>query len=65
MNPQEFVNKWRNVQLKERSSAQEHFLDLCQLVNHPTPADYDPTGQKFTFEAGVSKQKGGADFADV
>ena len=53
MTPQEFVRKWRYVQLKERAAAQEHFLDLCQLVNHPSPADYDPTGQTFTFEAGV------------
>jgi len=27
MNPQEFVNKWRNVALKERAAAQEHFID--------------------------------------
>jgi hypothetical protein len=65
LNPQEFVGKWRNVQLKERSAAQEHFLDLCQLLQHPTPAEFDPTGQTFTFEAGVAKQKGGSGFADV
>lgn len=65
MNPQQFVNKWRHVELKERSAAQEHFLDLCRLVHHPTPAESDPTGEKFTFEAGVSKQKGRAGFADV
>jgi len=65
LNPQEFVIKWRNVQLKERSAAQEHFLDLCRLINHPTPAEYDPGGEKFSFEAGVSKQGGGHGFADV
>ncbi len=54
MTPQQFVSKWRHVQLKERSAAQEHFLDLCQLVQHPTPAEFDPTGEKFTFEASVT-----------
>jgi type II restriction/modification system DNA methylase subunit YeeA len=65
MTPQQFALKWRHVQLKERSAAQEHFIDLCQLLGHPTPAQADPTGQSFTFEAGVAKQKGGQGFADV
>ncbi len=51
--PQEFVRTWRAVTRKERSAAQEHFSDLCRLVRHPTPAEDDPTGQRFTFEAGV------------
>jgi hypothetical protein len=25
----EFISKWRKVELKERSAAQEHFIDLC------------------------------------
>ena len=63
--PQEFVHKWRGVTLKERSAAQEHFLDLCHLIGHPTPAEDDPTGQRFTFEAGADKQRGGQGWADV
>jgi type II restriction/modification system DNA methylase subunit YeeA len=65
MTPQEFVAKWRGVHLKERAAAQEHFLDLCRLVGHPTPAEDDPTGERFTFEAGASKQAGGQGWADV
>ena len=65
MNPQQFVNKWRGVTLKERAAAQEHFLDLCRLVSHPTPAEDDPTGERFTFEAGVNKQSGKQGWADV
>lgn len=65
MNPQEFVSKWRGVQLKERAAAQEHFLDLCRLVGHPTPAEDDPTGERFAFEAGASKQSGKQGWADV
>jgi type II restriction/modification system DNA methylase subunit YeeA len=65
ISPQQFVHKWRGVTLKERSAAQEHFLDLCHLIGHPTPAEDDPTGQRFTFEAGADKQRGGQGWADV
>jgi type II restriction/modification system DNA methylase subunit YeeA len=65
LSPQEFVAKWRKATLKERSAAQEHFIDLCHLVGHPTPAEADPTGQTFAFEAGASKQRGGQGWADV
>ena len=63
--PQEFVYKWRGNTLKERSAAQEHFLDLCHLIGHVTPAEDDPTGARFTFEAGAGKQTGGSGWADV
>lgn len=46
----QFIAKWRRTDLKERSAAQEHFLDLCHLVGHPTPAEADPTGERFCFE---------------
>ena len=65
ISPQEFVNKWREVTLKERSAAQEHFIDLCHLVGHETPAEADPTGERFGFEAGASKTQGGQGYADV
>src|SRR5512141_135717 len=65
LTPQAFVAKWRHVELKERSACQEHFIDLCHLVDHPTPVEADPTGTSFTFEAGVDKQHGGHGWADV
>ena len=65
LTPQAFVAKWRQATLNERSAAQEHFLDLCRLLGHPTPAEVDPTGTFFTFEAGAAKQGGGQGFADV
>ena len=34
LSPQPFVTIWRKVELKERASAQEYFLDLCTLVGH-------------------------------
>ncbi len=61
----EFVAKWKKVDLKERSAAQEHFIDLCRLVGHPTPAQADPTGASYCFERGAAKYGGGDGFADV
>ena len=54
-----FIAKWRKVELKERSAAQEHFIDLCRLVGHPTPAEADPSGAEFCFEKGAAKHGGG------
>jgi hypothetical protein len=65
LTPQQFVEKWRRIDLKERSGYQEHFADLCHLVGHPTPAEADPTGERFIYEAGATKQKGGQGWADV
>jgi hypothetical protein len=60
MTPQEFVRKWRGNALKEKSFYQQHFLDLCDLVGHPKPADIDRTGDTFAFEATA-----GGGFVDV
>ena len=65
MTPQDFIRKWKPVALTERASAQEHFLDLCRLFDHPTPAEDDPIGDHFTFEKGASKTGGGDGWADV
>ena len=65
MTPQDFIRKWKPVALTERATAQEHFLDLCHLLDHPTPAEDDPAGERFTFEKGVPKTGGGDGFADV
>jgi hypothetical protein len=45
MTPVEFIKKWKAANLKERSAAQEHFLDLCRLLEEPTPATADPDGE--------------------
>lgn len=61
----EFVNKWRKVDLTERSASQQHFLDLCEVFDHPKPAEADPSGEWFTFERGADKHGGGKGWADV
>jgi hypothetical protein len=72
MTPDEFVAKWKPVDLPEWAASQEHFLDLCHLLGQPTPASADPTGESFCFEKSVkvvgaaskgSKGEGG--FVDV
>lgn len=60
-----FIRKWRAVELKERSAAQEHFIDLCRLLGEPTPAEVDPTGDFYCFERGATKVSGGEGWADV
>jgi hypothetical protein len=59
LTPQSFVAKWRKVTLKESAAAKEHFLDLCRLLDHPTPADADAEGTTFTFEYRAAKLGGG------
>lgn len=61
----DFVAKWRNVELTERSASHQHFLDLCEVVEHPKPAEVDRAGAWFTFERGAVKRGGGRGWADV
>ena len=65
MTPYEFIVKWRASELKERSAAQEHFIDLCRLLDEPTPAEVDPIGDHYCFERGARKDTGGGGWADV
>ena len=65
MTPQEFLNKWRHVELKERSASQSHFNDLCALLGVLDPIAADPKGEWFAFEKGATKTTGGEGWADV
>lgn len=65
MHVAEFIAKWRRSERNERAAAQEHFLDLCEVVEHPKPGEADPAGEWFTFERGAAKQGGGQGWADV
>jgi len=65
LTPADFIAKWRPVDLKERSTAQTHFNDLCALLGIDDPIAADPTGEWFAFEKGASKTSGGEGWADV
>ncbi len=55
MTPQQFIAKWKRADLSERSACQQHFLDLCELLGQPKPAEVDPNGSWYTFERGPTK----------
>ncbi len=65
MTPQEFIDKWRQSELKESTASQSHFNDLCRLLGVDDPITADPKGDWFTFEKGASKSSGGEGWADV
>lgn len=67
MQSHEFAQRWREraPTVSERAGYQDHWRDLCQLVQHPTPSEAG-LGQNYTFERHV-KKVGTKDsgFADV
>ncbi len=65
MTPQDFIDTWRKVELKERSASQSHFIALCKLLDVLDPVTADPKGEWFMFEKGASKSSGGEGWADV
>ena len=42
MTPIEFIEKWKSVDLKERTAAQSHFNDLCHLLGVADPTTAYP-----------------------
>jgi type II restriction/modification system DNA methylase subunit YeeA len=65
MTPSEFAAKWTRCQRTERAAAQEHFVDLCRMLDVETPNQADPGGSWYAFEKGAEKTGGGDGFADV
>lgn len=55
MTAPDFIAKWSKVDPMERSAAQQHSPDLCELVSRPKPAAADPAGESFTFEKATAK----------
>lgn len=65
MTPADFIAKWKRSTLTERSACQQHFLDLCDVLNQPKPAQVDPTGAFYNFERGVRTSDAGRGWAVV
>jgi type II restriction/modification system DNA methylase subunit YeeA len=63
--PTEFAAKWQLNNRPEHASAQEHFIDLCAMLEVATPIAADPNGDWYAFEKGASKVTGGNGWADV
>ena len=64
MTPADFIAKWQASTRNERAACQEHFIDLCALLDEPTP-NSDPTGESYAFEKGATKFTGDGGWADV
>jgi hypothetical protein len=64
MTPAEFITKWQASTRNERAACQEHFIDLCRLLDEPTP-NSDATGDDYAFEKGATKFTGEGGWADV
>jgi type II restriction/modification system DNA methylase subunit YeeA len=60
MTPEQFIDKWRGNTRSERSAAQSHFLDLCDLLGVDKPGSPD-----YEFEKSTRKIGGAQGFADV
>jgi type II restriction/modification system DNA methylase subunit YeeA len=65
LTPVEFVTKWQGSLRTERAASQEHFIDLCRMLDVKTPNEADRTGDFYAFEKGAEKTGGGGGFADV
>ncbi len=65
LTPQDFVSKWKRVTSREKQTYQEHFIDLCRLMDQQTPNEADPSGTRYAFEMGAAKTSGGQGWADV
>ena len=52
MTAQQFIDKWEFTRFGERQASQEMFLDICNLVGHPSPVSYG-NPEVFTFEKSV------------
>lgn len=65
LTPDQFIRKWKNVELNERAAAHSHFIDLCRMLDEPAPTDVDPKGDWYAFERGATKTTGDNGWADV
>jgi N-6 DNA Methylase len=64
MTPADFIAKWTASTRNVRAACQEHFIDLCRLLDEPTPGT-DATGESDAFEKGATKFTGEGGWADV
>ncbi len=61
----EFVERWKASTLTERAAAHTHFINLCEVLGQPYPAEVDQTGETYAFEKHVATNDDGKGFADV
>lgn len=65
MTPEQFISTWRTSDLNEKSGAQTHFNELCDLIGVPKPTGTSLMDQGYGFEINVDKTGGGTGYADA
>ena len=60
MTPEDFIARWRGNTRTERAAAQQHFLELCDLLGVEKPGT-----PHYEFEKSTRKIGGSQGFADV
>src|SRR5690349_1786411 len=65
MDATEFIGKWRSTPLPERAAAQQHFLELCELLGVEKPPTTGPETTDYRFEAPVVGADDRPGFADA
>ena len=65
MDAAEFIEKWRDTPLSERAAAQQHFLELCELLGVDKPPTTGPSTADYRFEAPVVGADDRPGFADA
>lgn len=65
MTPEAFKEKWQAAVQSEAAGAHEHFIDLCRLLEVPTPTEADPSRTWYRFEKNALKLDGRPGRADV
>ena len=65
MTPEQFIEKWRHDTRSESQASQQHFLELCELLEVEKPGDPGIAKEDYTFEKNVLKLGGSAGRADV
>jgi len=65
LTPQQFSDKWSAPTSRSAPATRNTSWTSAAWWNHPTPAEKDPAGEFFTFEAGAKTATGGQGYADV
>jgi type II restriction/modification system DNA methylase subunit YeeA len=61
MTTDQFITHWKDNDLSEKAGAQQHFNDLCELLDVEKPRDRE----NYCFERGAKKSDGSDGWADV
>jgi len=55
MTPEEFIKKWKDSERTERAASQQHFLELCDLLEVPKPGEKGIPAKDYEFAVRLKK----------